>query len=385
MTSSTKDTFVKHNLGKLWLLCSIVFLYAEDFSYAIHSEKQDAYLKEGIYLSVDFNQTNPDMILLFQFAIDKNKDYKVYSLHAKNNDTLHHTMRHNSYIIYPLRTGDINITFSLTKRITDDAKVAHFASGDRDDFKKLETKDIPIALPPLTLHVKPLPKGTQLIGDFTLKSTIQAHEAEAYAPIAMHVTITGEGYAPTLSKLLPDIPHVKYFRQNPILKRIPLKQALHYTVEYTEALASKQNFTLPSTSYQVFNPKTEKSYLLTISEQNFTIHTPDKESLVDNVDTPAVAKVDWSWLPYALQYLLVFFSGVLSAWAWKWQKKATQTKQQPLIHKIRETKEARQLLQLLLAQDSKRFAKSIESLEKALYQDGKINLSKVKKEAIDLI
>ena len=76
---------------------------------------------------------------------------------------------------------------------------------------------------------------------------------------------------------------------------------------------------------------------------------------------------------------------MLTAWAWKWQKKSTQTKQHPLIHKIQATKEARQLLQLLLAQDSKRFSKSIETLEKALYQDGKINLNKVKKEAIDLI
>jgi hypothetical protein len=156
--------FVKQNRGSVMLLLLILLwipLFAEDFSYTITPSKSDPYLKEPVLLHVDLNQTNPQRVLLFQFNVNPSDAYTVRMLSAHHDDTLHHASIQNTYELYPLRTGDINITFSLIKRVTNEEKVRYFSSGDRDDFKKLETEDFPIVIPPLQLHVKPLPKETQ--------------------------------------------------------------------------------------------------------------------------------------------------------------------------------------------------------------------------------
>jgi hypothetical protein len=52
-----------------------------------------------------------------------------------------------------------------------------------------------------------------------------------------------------------------------------------------------------------------------------------------------------------------------------------------LIQKIRNCKDEKALLQVLIAADNKRFTSCIETLESSLYGNGKINFNKVKQEA----
>lgn len=378
---------MKYNLGKHVLFFILLFtgLLAEDFTYHVGISKQNAYLHEPMRLTVDINQTNPDVILLFDFKIKQSTEYKTHQLFIKNHDTLHHNRQHVIYEIYPLKIGDISIQFSFTKRVTDDDKVSYFASGDRDDFKKLETKDYPINIPDIPLHIKALPKGTQLVGDFTLDYTIKTHQAKAYEALPLQVTLQGKGYPPLLARLLPKDVNFTLFTEQPIIHSTINIQGTHSIVTYPMALSHNKNFTLPTVALKAFNPKTQKSYILTLPAQDFQVTQVDMATLVDKVDYPPLLKTDWSWVQTLLGYLAVFGAGYLSAYALRWKKKTSKKIQKPLIEKIQNTKDTKTLLQLLMAQDSDRFAPCIRYLEKALYDDGKMNLSKIKEEAIDLV
>ena len=65
----------------------------------------------------------------------------------------------------------------------------------------------------------------------------------------------------------------------------------------------------------------------------------------------------------------------------EWRKKEKASVQSLLQEKIMHCKDARSLLQLLMATDSKKFSSTIEDLEKGLYKNAKINLNTLKQKA----
>ncbi|RRS32333.1 MAG: hypothetical protein P794_01660 [Epsilonproteobacteria bacterium (ex Lamellibrachia satsuma)] len=375
---------MKHNLGKRIALfiffLSAVILHAEDFIYDFHVDTQNPYEKEAVLLSVDLNQSNPDIVLFFHFRIRPSSAYTIEQIGSSQDNTLHHTKIHYLYLLHPLKSGDINISFDLVKRITNDEKVAYSFSGDRDDFKKLETEDTEITLSPLKLHVKPLPKDTQLMGDFKLSYKFKTHQAEAFEPIPVQITLEGQGYPPVLKHIIPEDNNITVFSQKPLIRKLPTQQGIKYKVSYIMALSSSQSFDLKSIILKAFDPKTKNRYELTIPKQHFDIKPVNISNLVDKTNTPKPLQDNWSWLSTLLGYLIAFGAGYLTALSLKW-KKRTVTKPHPLKEKIKACKDEKALLQLLMATDNKKFASSIEKLEKYLYENGKINLNKVKQEA----
>ena len=380
---------MKHNLGKVILLISFVFLQAEDFNYSFHMDKQTPYVKEAVILTLELNQTNPNKVLMFDFDLVKSENYTFRRLDAQETDNhpkkgLHAVYVKYVYLVYPLSSGKLDLHFNLLKKVTTDESVAYSFSGDRDNVKTLVTHDTSITLPSLSLQVKPLPQSTQIVGNFSLDYRLQKHKAKAYEPLPFQVTLKGTGYPPLLT-LLPTDVNFTVFTEEPLLKSIASVQGIHSTVHYPMALSHERSFTLPSITLKAFNPTTQKAYILSIPEQKFDITPVNKNTLLDKIDSPKLLKSDWSWVYHLLTYLLIFVAGFFTALFWKWTKKVQIKTDNPLKEKIQNCKDAKALLQVLLANDSHRFSKNIEAIESSLYGDGKINLSKVKEEAMELI
>jgi hypothetical protein len=377
---------MKHTLGRRFILCILFissFLYAEDFSYNITANKHNVYEKEPILLTVDFNQTNPNTILLFRFQVNPDARYKVIQLQAKHDDAFHHVKHHHLYELFPLETGDINITFSLVKRVTDEAKVRYFSSGDRDDFKKLETTDALITLPSVQLHVKALPKDVKLIGDFKLDYSIDKHTLDAFTPVSWKIHIKGEGYPPLIDNIIPLSSQYKSFTEKPLVKKIPTSKGIINDVTYLFALSAKKSYTLPSIKIKAFSPSTHQPYFLEIPTQHFDVKDVSASSLVDKTDSPAPRKLDWEWTLTLLRYLLVFSAGYFTALALRWRRKEVHKQTHPLVEKIEEAKTEKILLQVLMShEEGKSFTEVIEKLEASLYSETKTPLKTLKKEAL---
>lgn len=375
---------MKRNLGSLLLVCmQFLLLQAEDFTYALKASNPHPYLKEGILLTLDVNQTNHDVVLLFDFDINPSNQYTFQRVDVKELNAHHDLQIRYTYLLYPLENNDINVTFSLTKKVTNDDLVAYSFSGDRDNVKGLSTTDHNITLPPLTLSVKRLPKRTQLVGDFHLDYTVKKHKANAYESLPLKVILKGKGYPPVLDTLFPEDANYTLFKEKPLVESVFTRQGTQSTVTYPMALSSAKSFTLPTIAIKAFNPKTARSYKLTLPSQKFDITPVAKEKLVDKIDTPPPLTIDWTWLTTLLEYIVVFAAGFLSAIVLKITKRTKAKRMDPLITKIEMSKDAKSLLQLLMAQDSYRFRESIEKLEDTLYQDAKIDLGKLKKEIME--
>jgi len=201
----------------------------------------------------------------------------------------------------------------------------------------------------------------------------------------MKVVITGEGYPPVLERIFPQEGNITFFRQPPEVKRFPSKKGITYRVTYTMAISHAKSFDLSALALHAFNPRTETSYLLEIPEQHFEIHHKDRSVLLDAVDNPLPFHLDFTWFLSFLGYLTVFAAGYLSARIVKRKKQQQKTQEHPFEEKIRSSKDAKTLLQVLMAADRKTFSPQIEALENGLYRyrEAKMDLKKIKQSALE--
>jgi len=378
---------VKHSLGKLLLFLLLTYSasYAEDFVYDFHTNTSTPYVKESVLLSVDIDQTNPDIVLFFQFQVAKSDAYEVEQVNSSQDLSLYHSKIHYRYLLHPLRSGDLNVSFNLVKRVTNAEKVAYSFSGDRDDFKKLETINSTIDIPPIELHVKPLPKKDEIVGDFNLSYEIKRTQAEAYEPLPLRIILQGRGYPPIIDNIIPKNETYTLFSQDPVVEKQLSPQGIHYKVTYTLALSAIKSFDLPVIRLDAFNPKTETSYVLSIPSTHFDIKQPNSDVLVDTINHPSALKANFSWVRTLLTYLLIFIAGYLSALSWSWGKKKKETSQHPLVAKITHAKDDKALLQVLISVQNNTFASTVKKIETNLYGNTSYPLKKLKQDALEKI
>jgi len=376
---------VKHNHGRqFWLLMAILLsmLHAEDFLFDAHTDISDPYVKEGVLLSIDLNQTNHDIVLLFNFDLKPSPDYTFQRIDSKESDSYHNAKVRYLYLLYPLRSGKISIGFDLIKRVTNDESVAYSFSGDRDNVKGLVTQNTRIDLPPLQLNVKTLPRGINLVGDFSLTYKLEKTEAAPYEPIPFQVTIKGKGYPPLFKSLIPQSTSFTLFLEKPLIQTSHASTGTQSTITYPMALSSDKDFTLPALALHAFDPKTERQYTLKVPATDIHIIKNDVNTLIDTIDTPPPLHTDWQWLTTLFGYLMAFGAGFTTAWVVKWQRKHPFKETiDPLAEKIDACKEKKALLQLLLAHDTARFSSVIDALEADLYGKKSTSLTTLKQHA----
>ena len=318
--------------------------------------------------------------MFFDFTLAQSEMYEFYRLDAKEEDSYQNAQIHYTYLLYPLKSGEITVNFKLIQKVTTRENVAYSFSGDRDNVKGITTVDTPVKVDPLKLRVKPLPEGTQLVGDFTLAHTFKTTEAKAHEPIPFTVEIKGDGYPPLLEETFVSTDTYTLFRENPQVKSIRSTKGTHNTVTYPLALSAAQDFTFDKIVIPVYNPKTRQSYTLALPEKKFTITSVKMSELVDKIDSPAPLKeTDWSWFGALFGYLVVFFAGFLTAKSVQWHRKE-RIREGPFAQKIAKTNDPRTLLALIIAEDSKKYAKAIEKLEAHIYRGNPLNLNEIRKE-----
>ncbi len=351
--------------------------FADDISYSFDVSNKTPYQNEAILLDANISQEDHSRVMFFKFNLKASKDYSFYQVDFKESDEYHDLKHQYKYLIYPKKVGKIAVEFELTKSLTDDEKVAYAISGDRDNIKDLVKKDIDVLLEPLELSVKPLPKGTELVGDFKLSYELDKTSTDAYDPVHLKVLLKGKGDIPTLS-LLPKSKLYHLFTQEPKIKRLHHVKGTSSSAEWDYAISAKESFVLPKVTIKAFNPLSKKSYELVIPSQAIEVKPVAVESLVDGEDSPPKAKGDdWSWLGWLFSYVAVFVAGFLTP---RDIVKRRWSKKNLLVVKdgVADAKTHKELLKVLLARNDINDKEAIRLLEESLYRGKKVSLAKIK-------
>ena len=369
---------MKYLVG-LMLLIGVVF--ADDISYDFQISNKTPYKNEALFLDVNVTQEDDSVVMLFKFNLKKSKAYTFHQIDFKEHDKYHHLKHEYKYLVYPKQAGKVVIELEMIKSVTDDDKVAYAISGDRDNVKGLVKQDSVVALKSLILDVKPLPKSTELVGDYKLTYELDKTSTEAYEPVHLKIVLKGKGSTPPL-ELLSKSKSYHLFTQAPKVKSLHSSKGSYHTVEWDYAISAKENFVLPKVVLKAFNPQYKKSYDLFVPSQAITVTQVDKESIVDKEDTPSISSTDWSWLGWIFSYLAVFVAGFLmprDILKKRWSKKNLFV----VKDEVSEAKTHKELLKVLLARNDVKDKESISLLEDSLYRGKNVSLSKVKGMLID--
>ena len=151
-------------------------------------------------------------------------------------------------------------SFQLIQKVTTSENVVNSFIGERDNVKPITTKDTSITIQPLQLDVKPLPQGTQLVGDFTLDSEFKNHKANAYKPLNATIVLNGTGYYALQNDLtfIPKSNAYTLFKSKPQVDRFYTDKGAHINTVYSFALSANESFLLPEvviTSYSIHYTK----------------------------------------------------------------------------------------------------------------------------------
>lgn len=343
---------------------------AQDFKHKFSINKNDPFVKEGVIFTASFEQTNKNIVLMFDFDLQKSKDYTFKRIDVKQSEEYHDLKVEYKYLIYPLRSGDININFKLTKKVTTDESVAYSFSGDRDNIKGLVTKDTDVYLDPLKIEVKTIPTKTQIVGDYKISYKLNKTSALAYEPINLSIFIEGDGFPIDINPYSFNNSEFKTFTQKPIFK--------DNKYIYSYAFSHNNSFTIPKVEVKAFNPKNNNEYILSVKEQQIDISSASHNNLTDKSDSPKPFNLDLSQYIEIIKYILIFILGVITHKVFQNFKSHKQDMKSILKSKINEASTHKELLKILISQNNPKYKESIQQLESSIYGSQQISLKQIK-------
>ena len=377
---------MKKNLGKIYLLLFFPFLLfanSDLANYTLSVNKKRLITKEAIELTFVATQKDDKKSMFFFFEPKKSDQYKVELLtHETHKASYHNSSAVFKYLIFPLRSGDITVNFDFVIKVASDEEIAQMYIGDYARVKWVEIGEgTKTAVAPLVLHVTPLKQQVYLVGDFTLESKLQKNEINQYGSANIRYTLKGTGFDDKMLQPLGKIANVTLFSQITDIVSKTTSKGYELQREYSYALSSKRDFTIPAIEIQAYSLKKQKYYTLKSQSYNIKVSGIDPSTLIDKKEFPLSQTYDFEDLKNIFIALLIFLAGFFTAKIAPSFKLKRGKKQN--FQDIKECKSAKELI-LILLQNYKlaSIKKYIDELELLEYKKSERTFQMIKTDVL---
>ena len=372
---------MKNHLGKITLLLLFpILLFASSpfASTTLSSNKKELVVKEAFVVTFTATQQDPMAHIDFIFEPQKSDNFKtsLLSIDTQKNASLNKTTLFK-YLVFPLKSGDITLNFNFLAHIHTSETLTDIGIGDRDlKSSKVLVKNLQTQS--LALHVNPLSKDVDLVGDFNLESKLQKNEINQYGAAKINYTLSGVGYVDDALKPLGEMQGITSFSQvnNQFLKAT--QEGYDLKKDYMYALSSKNNFAISPVELKAYSPKKKIYYTLKTPSYNIKVSSIDPATLIDKKEFPENSTFQLKDLKDAAIAALIFFAGFFTAkLAPKW---SFIRKREDKFRDIKEAKEPKELIIVLMQNyPSALVQESIDALEALLYNKSENSFAEIKK------
>jgi len=308
---------MKNHLGKIYLLLLFpLYLFGDSqlASYTQNVSKKELLVKEATQITITVAQKDYSTAMFFQLEPQKNDAYEIILLdQITKKISLHNSSTTFRYLLFPLQSGEIRINFNCTLQRASDNALANGFTGGHDDVTWVKTLDTKLPIEPITLHVSPLNEKIDLIGDFTLDANLQKSDINQYGSANIRYTLKGAGYVEKALQPLGNIADVSSFSQVTDILSKATQNGYELEREYSYALSSKKNFTIPAIDIKAYSPKQKRYYTLKTQSYNIKVSAIDPSTLLDNKESPATKSYDFAALKDIGIAVLIFLAGFTSA------------------------------------------------------------------------
>ncbi len=363
---------MKKTLGSLILFLSVSLFGSSLVDYNFKVSNHNPFIKEAVEIEFTALQVDKSSVMFFELMPHVSKDFELHLLEKTDSKKSYHESKTTyRYILYPLKNGKIKLDFDFKVLEASDAAVEKFYTGNRDVINPMATKDTDIEMKSLIFDVKKVRDDISLIGDYRLDIDVGETDVSSFEQLNISYTLHGEGYPSKLQMLLPEIKGVEQFLE--LERQKNGKDIFHY------AFFSESDFVVPSVEIACFSPKKQKYYTLKISTQNIKVSSMDAKNLLDQKDSYPTIAFDWgSLLPYLNGFLLMLSGFIIAKLDLIQYLKKSQKQHDPMQQKIKDAKDEKSLLRVLLSSHENRYKPFINELEESIYSNKKCDLNKIK-------
>ncbi len=234
-------------------------------------------LKKGVRLSQDIQYTAPTFP---GFIVTEAGDQNAY---IKGN----YQVQEVKYVLTAQQEG--NFTASPAY-----AKVGVADRSRRDIFgMTFGTKWKQMASNSLEIEVLPKAKESDLVGDFTVDTTIDAQEVKANKPVNLTVKIEGKGNLEGFEFPKYEIDGVTVYSDEPKIETKIIDGEIHSSYSKSFAFISEEHFTIPARNFSMLIPKDHQIKALNVNAYDVTIKkTPETSSATVNTNTTGVVQTN---------------------------------------------------------------------------------------------
>jgi hypothetical protein len=307
---------MKNSLGKILflILLEVVALAKIDLaSYSLHANKTAVHLKEAVEIKFEATQQDHSNVMFFFLEAKDSNNYKIVLLQKKEKDLSYHNKKTTfTYLLFPLKSGEIKVDFNLTIKLASDEAVAQVYRGGRNNVKWIETTNTTIDLKPLVLQVETLDGDTELVGEFTIVSKMKDDHIKAYESANITYYLEGTGYDEITIDPIGKIDGVTVFTDVTQDINKATKEGYQIQREYDYALVSDKDFSIKGKEIKCYSTKHQNYYTIKIPPYNIRVDKLDNSNLLDNEDYPNES-YDFDNIKNLFIYAIIFLSGFISA------------------------------------------------------------------------
>ncbi|MFT7824301.1 MAG: BatD family protein [Sulfurimonas sp.] len=213
------------------------------------------------------NFTDPEMKDFYSKALGESRQYRQNG----------YTVVEKQYLLIANKDG--NFTIGPAK-----AKLGKADLQRRDFFGRYVTQWYDIASNDLFIQVKPQPQKSDLIGEFRLSAKVDATEVKANKPVNLTVKIEGEGNLEDFEFPEYEIDGVTVYSDEAQVHSQVKEGKLYSFYTKSFAMISENDFTIPSRSFTIWNPKTSVLEKLEVSSYDIKVKG-DKGALQATIST----------------------------------------------------------------------------------------------------
>ena len=246
----------------------------------------------------------------------------------------------------------------------------------------------------LNLDIKPLPKGINNIGSFTIKSKVDTKKVAANEPINLTITLDGHGNFEDINEFSLNMPKQVLYSSKPETQTSVVKNRLMGNFVQKISIISDESYTIPSISFSYFDDKTKSIKTIKTKEihieveQNTKKTAPRIETLDIQNKPQVVTKIEYiekdSNLKYIFGIVGLILGSIFTFFILKMKQTKSHEEDTPLIKQIKKAKDDKTLYDILLPYiQDETIHLYIKELEQNLYNKGSLTINK--KEIIEYI
>ncbi|RXK05286.1 BatD family protein [Halarcobacter bivalviorum] len=358
---------------------------SDNFDLQLISSKKEAYIGEEILLTLVFKYKKNLQItnLGFEPPHFENFWYKKVDTNRRYEEN-EYIVQELEYILFAQKSGKVEIKplSIIVQQVKQDSRFGNFSFLGVPTEKKIYSN-------PLEFDIKELPENTKLIGEFSIYSEVDKQELKEGESLSLKLNITGVGNFDDIKDYTLELKDAIIYDNKPKIETKYSDMGLEGTYEKIFSIVPSSSLIIPSFTIKYFDKKQNKVIEKRTKEYKILVNNikskeePILEKSVKKEPTKVIEK-NSSFEEKLLFFLFGCFVTLLIFGLFTYvriSKNRTKKDNNPLIKKIKSSKNKEELLKILLP-----YLKYNIELDELIFKCEKTNeFKEIKKTIIALV